>query len=238
MVRIRFLGYPQNWSIVLVLVLISVGAHGEEKPSSRTCQLPEGSLVASVMSGRHWWTYKWSESKITSLREEQNPTPIGRYLSEGYLAGEWDEEKAGVNQFLLGRDSWLNVPYMVSPDEALLASAVYTQFPNGLRPIVTNHLALIQRDASHVVYHLHFSHYIQSISWSPSGQFFAVLLAEPVYGPLSKIFHDWLEAISGQEISYYTLRIGVYDLEGAPICTQLVREKVRGVRGYLEWNSS
>ena len=238
MVRALWNRYQLVGSIAFLSMSLTGCAHGQELRPLLTCQPPEGSLTVSIISGLHRWTYNWREAKVTFLGEEPPPLPMHIFQSGSSMRGRWDGEQAGVDQYLVGPASRLDVPYMVSPDGTWLASAVYTKIPDELPPLVSTHLALIRRTDPTVIHHIQFPQYIKALTWSPSGRFFAVMLGEPVSGPISDIFGNWIGALGGHPSSYYTLRGSIYDVDGKLLCTQLFREQVPSGGGYLEWNPS
>ena len=95
--------------------------------------------------------------------------------------------------------------------------------------------AIIDIGARKVLHFVKTDYYIESVTWSPTGRYFAVLLSENVTKHLWKDPLDLLGSLLGHPRSYYTLHAVIYTLDGKAACKRTIMEKLLNGKGYIDW---
>lgn len=203
-----------------------------------SCGPEEGLVQIGITGSGKAWFYEWSAYglKLTGKRRKEF-SPVSAAPPGGvYYHGKWDEKATGLSQNFLGSDLRLDAPFAVSPGGLLLVSSVYP--PKGeLFLSQSSKLALIDRKNRRLIITFDAWCDVDSVTWAPSGKYFAVLLSQDVTKGVWKGPLDWVASLAGHPISYYTLYVATYDLQGKLLCQKRINEKLRIGRGYLVWEA-
>lgn len=196
-----------------------------------TCGFEGSGLRIYIAGMDESWSFIWSASGI-----EKQKTAYSSVDSEDRLnmyRGSGDERSAGLPQDILGADMRLDVPFAVSHNGQMLISSVY---PNHTPPlIISQKFAIIDLKTKRLLRIIETEHYVDSMAWSPTDKYFAVLLSQNVTSQKWKGPLDWISKFVGHPISYYTLYIAIYNFDGQFICKKTLIEKLAHGRGYIEW---
>jgi hypothetical protein len=221
-------------SVTVVTFIGHVLAGGVETQGDK-CGPQEGLVRIGIAGVGESWFYEWSASglKLTDKRNE-GFSAVGVAPPGGVYAGEWDENAAGVPHDFLGADLRLDAPFAVSPDGQLLLTSVYPA-EGELFLSSSPKIALIDRNSKRLAFSFDAPCNVKSLTWAPSGKYFAVLLSQNVTKEVWKGPLNWFASMVGHPISYYTLYATTYDLEGKVLCERRLNEKLRRSSGYLVW---
>jgi hypothetical protein len=211
---------------------------GEFKTNRDKCGPEEGIVQISITGSGKAWFYEWSAAglKLTEKRKQEFST-VGTAPPGVVYAGEWDEKTAGLPQDFLGADFRLDAPFAISPDGRFLVTSVYPAHGE-FRLSLSQKLALIDRKGKRLILSFNAWCEVRSLSWAPSGKYFAVLLNQDVTKEVWKGPLDWWGKLIGHPISYHTLYAAMYDLHGKLLCQKRLNEKLRIGRGFLVWEAA
>ena len=176
------------------------------------------------------WLFIWSVSGIEKQR--------GVYSSEDFenrlniTRPTSDKRSEGLPQHLVGTGMRVDVPFAVSHNGQMLIASVY---PDGYVLIISKGFAIIDLKSGKMLRIIDTGYYVRSLALSPTDKYFAVLLAEDVTSKKWKSPMDWITKFLGHPRQYYTLYVGIYNLDGEMICRKLLIEKLLLGRGYLNW---
>ena len=107
--------------------------------------------------------------------------------------------------------------------------------PNNAVLIPSRKIALIALISKRLVSVIETEYGVDSLAWSPTGRYFAVLLSEDATGQKWKGPLDWISRSLGHPIPYNTLYIEIYNSDGKFICRKLLIKKLPYGRGYIDW---
>jgi len=221
-------------------------------------KFPQGILFVSIIAGAFWaWTpsvgadtfdfdgtsirvyVQWDGSyrafrwNAQGLEKIKNPSPPDDPESRTNVARPFgDERSSDLPQELFLPDRRLDVPFAVSRDRRMAVSAVHGR-ANTLP--LSQEFAVIDLGARKVLHLLKMDYYIASVTWSPTGRYFAVLLRENVTKQLWRGPLDLLGGLLGHPRSYYTLHAVIYTLDGKATCKRTIAEKLLNGKGYIDW---
>lgn len=202
------------------------------------CVPKEGFVRIGIAGSGKAWFYAWSAAELELTEKRNDEFSIVDAAPPGSVyAGKWDEKAAGLSQDFLGADFRLDAPFAVSLDGQLLISGVYPAH-GSLVESSSRKLALIDRKGKRLILSFNAWCEVRSLSWAPSGKYFAVLLSHDVTKEVWKEPFDWFASLVGHPISYHTLYAAIYDLQGKLLCQKRIMEKLSIGRGYLVWEAA
>jgi hypothetical protein len=203
------------------------------------CGPIEGFIQIGIVGSGKSWFHEWSRSglKLTEKRNGRfSPTDTAPRGSI-YGGRRWDEKAAGLPEDFLSAALRLDAPFAVSPDGELLVSSVYPAHSD-LADSPSRKLALINRKNKRLIHTFDARWNVDSVAWAPSGKNFAILLRQDVTKDVWKGPIDWWANMVGHPISYYTLYVAMYDLQGKVLCEKRLNERLPLGYGYLTWKAS
>jgi len=211
---------------------------GRAESVSDKCGLEDGLLRIAVTGSDKSYFYEWSASglKLTGKRKGEFSTVDASPAGSVY-AGRWDEHVTGLTQDFLGTDLRLDAPFAVSRNGQLLISAVYPAHSD-LMLSPSRKLALIDLRTKRLILSFRAWCEVGSLAWSPKGKYFAVLLSQDVTKKVWKSPLDWFAMLVGHPISYHTLYVATYDLDGRVLCEKRLVDNLSIGRGYIVWEQA
>jgi len=214
---------------IVVLTLMSLGVCGY----ADTCGVEGDGLRIYILGRNESWSYIWSGGKTikqkTTKPHEYFEDRLNRYKSLG------DKRSLGLPQYLLGPDVRLDVPFDVSKDGKMLIGSIH---PNNVVLIRSRKIALIALISKTLVSVIETDYGVDSLAWSPTGKYFAVLLSEDATRQKWKGPLDWISRFLGHPIPYNTLYIEIYSSDGKFICRKPIVKELAYGRGYIDWEGA
>jgi hypothetical protein len=227
--------------LFLTCYVVTFAGHviaGELKTNRDKCGPEEGVVRIGITGSGKAWFYEWSPAglKLTEKRKQEFST-VGTAPPSAVYAGEWDEKAAGVPQDFLGADFRLDAPFAVSLDGSFLVTSVYPAHGE-FRLSPSPKLALIDRKNKRLIRTFDAWCDVRSVTWAPSGKFFAILLNQDVTKEVWKGPLDWWGKQIGHPLTYHTLYAAIYNIQGKLFCQKRLNEKLRIGGGYLVWETA
>ena len=227
----------------ILFVLIVVGVFWAWAPSAGAdeCGFEGNSIRVYVKWVDSWGLrrdqpYRALRWSAEGLEEIKKPSRPDYYRDRTNIARpEGVNPSFGLPQNLLPQDTLLDVPFAVSRDGRMLVSAVYSGGA-GL-PSLTQEFAVVDLKAKRLVHLPKADYNIRSVTWSPTGRYFALLLEQDVTKQLSKGPLDLFASLVGHPRSYDTFYTVIYALDGKVTCKRTIAEKLLYASGYIDWES-
>ena len=176
------------------------------------------------------WLFIWSASAIEKQKGVHSWEDFEKRVNIYRSAG--DERSRGLPQDLLGARMRFDVPFAVSHNGQMLISSIY---PDRIVLSLPKRFAIIDLDSKRLLRVIDTGYYVESLAWSPTDKYFAVLLSQDVTKQKWKGPGDWISGFFGHPRSYNTLYVDIYNLDGEMVCRKLLIEKLLHGRGYLDW---
>jgi hypothetical protein len=174
--------------------------------------------------------FRWTAEGLEKIK---NPSPPYDPRSRTNVARPFgDELSSELPQQLLPPDMRFDVPFAVSRDMRMAVSAVHGADESFS---ACQRFAVIDLTAKRLMHLVHTDYYIESVTWSPTGRYFAVLFSENVTKQLWKGPLDLLGGLLGHPRSYYSVHAAIYTVEGKVICRRTVMEKLLNGQGSIDW---
>jgi WD40 repeat protein len=195
-----------------------------------TCDLAGHGMQICISGTDESRLFIWSAKGV-----EKQKTASSTGDSEDRLnmaSGASDKRSESLPQDLVGPDLRFDVPFALSHDRTMLIATIH---PNFIALPLSRKFAIVDlknRKALHVI---ETKDYVESLAWSPTDKYLAVLFSQDATGQKWKGPLDWISKFLGHPISYYTFYIAIYDRAGQSICKKLLIEKVPQGGGYIEW---
>lgn len=154
---------------ITVVTFMSLGAYAY----ADTCGVEGNGMQVYVLGRMEYWLFTWSGEK-TIKQKTARPHP---YFEEGLNTYDslGNKKSLGLPQYLLGPDVRLDVPFDVSKDGQMLIASIH---PNNAVLIPSRKIALIALISKRLVSVIETEYGVYSLAWSPTGEYFAVLLSE------------------------------------------------------------
>jgi WD40 repeat protein len=212
-------------SIIISIFWTSVPSGGADK-----CDFEGTSIRAYVQWDGSYRAFRWNTEGLEKIR---NPSPPDDPRSRTNVARPFgDELSSELPQQLFLPDRRLDVPFSVSRNGRMAVSAVHGR-ANTLP--LSQEFAVIDLRAKSLLHLVKTDYYIESVTWAPTGRYFAVLFSENVTKQLWKGPLDLLGDILGHPRSYYTIHAMIYTLDGKVMCKRTIAEKLLNGKGYIDW---
>jgi len=224
----------------ILFVLMAVGVFWASVSSAGADEYGfEGTSIRVYVKWEGFWgvgphrAFRWGAEGLEEIKDSSRPDD---YRSRTNVARPWgDKPSFGLPQNLFPQDTRLDVPFAVSRDGRMLVSAVHRGGANTLS--LSREFAVVDLTAKRLV-HLAKAHYnLRSVTWSPTGRYFALFLKENVTKQLWKGPLDLFAGLVGHPRSYYTLYTVIYTLDGKATCKRTIAEKLLFGSGYIDWES-
>jgi hypothetical protein len=194
------------------------------------CNIAGDGLRIYISGSDESWLFSWSAMGI----EKQTISPSDAYSGDrlNVYRGSGDKRSESLPQDLIGPNLRFDVPFALNNGKTILLSAIYH---DSVVLIVSRKFAIIDITSRKVLRIIEEDYDVLSLGWSPTDNYFAVLLSQDVTEQKWKGPLDWISRFLGHPISYYTLYIAIYDRDGQFLCKKLLIEKLPYGRGYIEW---
>ena len=187
-------------------------------------------LRINISSSDNAWLFTWSASGIKKQKSVYSWQDFEFRLNVYRFTG--DKRSSKLPQDLLGAGMHLEVPFAVSHNGEVLISSIY---PEGYTLRTSKTFAIIDLKSRKLLRVIDTGYFVESLAWSPTDKYFAVLSSQNVTSQNWKGPGDWLSGFFGHPRHYYTLYVDIYNLEGEMVCRKLLIEKLLIGRGYLDW---
>ena len=216
--------------LTIVIVIVLVYPPCDSYVYADACGVEGNGMQTYILGRKECWLFTWSgEKTIKQKTARQHPyfeDRLNRYNSLG------NKRSLGLPQYLLGPDVRLDVPFDASKDGQMLIASIH---PNNAVLIPSRKIALIALISKRLVSVIETEYGVDSLAWSPTGEYFAVLLSEDATRQKWKGPLDWISRSLGHPIPHNTLYIEIYNSDGKFICRKLLIKKLPYGRGYIDW---
>jgi hypothetical protein len=196
-----------------------------------TCGVEGNGMEIYILGRDEYWSFTWASEKTINRKTQRPPVYIEERLNRYSSLG--DKRSLDLPQYLLPPDMRLDVPYDVSKDGHMLIGSLYPRNVAVLTP--SRDIALIAPDSSRLVKVIKTQYGVESLAWSPTGRYFAVLLSENATSQKWKGPLDWISGFLGHPIPYNTLHIEIYNSDGRFVCRRGLINKLAYGRGFIDW---
>jgi WD40 repeat protein len=105
----------------------------------------------------------------------------------------------------------LEVPFAVSHNGEMLISSIY---PGGHTLLTSKTFGIIDLKSRKLLRAIDTGYYVESLAWSPTDKYFAVLSSQDVTNQKWKNPLEWLGKFLGHPSQYYTLYVDIYERYG------------------------
>jgi len=221
--------------ILFALIMVGVCWASVSSASADECGF-EGTSIRVYVEWEGFWgfgPYRAFIWNAEGLKKIKKPSPPEHPNSGTNVYGERADKRAlHLPQELFRPDRHLNVPFALSLDGRMVVSAVYDK-DDFFSP--SKEFAVIDLKAKRLVHLVKTDYYIESVTWSPTGRYFAVLFRENVTKQLWKGPLDLFAGLVGHPRSYYTVHVMIYTLDGKVACRRIIMEKLLTGDGYIDW---
>ncbi len=223
----------RKFPLGIFFVLMVAGVFWAWLPSAGAdeCGFEGNSIRVYVQWEGSYRAFIWDAEGLKKIKNPSRPDDSRSRTNVARPFG--DKPSFDLPQNLLPQDTHLDVPFEVSRDGRMLVSAVHRGGANTLG--ATKEFAVVDLTAKRLVHLLKADYNIRSVTWSPTGRYFALLFEENVTKQLWKGPLDLLGGLVGHPRSYYTLYSVIYTLDGKSICKRTIAEKLLFGRGYIDW---
>jgi hypothetical protein len=194
------------------------------------CDFEGTSIRVYVRWDGSYRALRWNAEGLKKIKNAPRPDDPESRTNVARPRG--DKRALDLPQELFSPDRRLNVPFALSRDGRMVVSAVHDR-DDFLSP--SQEFAVIDLKAKRLVHLVKTDYYIASVTWSPTGKYFAVLFRENVTKQLWKGPLDLLGGLLGHPRLYYTLHVVIYTPDGKVACKRTIMEKLLAGRGYIDW---
>ncbi len=194
------------------------------------CEFEGRGLEIFTSGADESWSFIWSVKGIEKKK-------IGYFTVDSdernnVYTGSGAKRSADLPQNLFSPDTRLDAPFTVSHDGRKLIASIY---PNSIALTPSRKFVILELKSKKVLHVIEAEYSVLSFAWSPTDKYFAVLFSEDVTHKKWKGPQDWFSKFLGHPISYNTLYVAIYNLDGTIICKKLLIKKLAHGRGYIEW---
>jgi hypothetical protein len=214
--------------LVGIVVVWSVFMPFESHADSEICDFDGGSIRIYVRWDGSYRCFRWDSKGLEVIK---NPSPPDPWERTDVARPLGDERASALPQELFAPDMRLDVPFAVSRNGQLLVSCVHGKSVSS----VCQELAVIDRTNKQLLQMIETKHQFRSVTWSPTGKYFGVVLSENVTKQLWKGPLDLLGGFLGHPRSYYDVYGIIYNLKGEVICKRRFMKNLLNGKGYMEW---
>lgn len=231
---LRIAGYQMDVRVILKVMIATIATiifmQRVAYIHADTCEF-EGHGLRIFISGtdKSWlfiWSAKGIEKQIIAYFTVDSDERNNVYTGSGA------KRSAGLPQDLFGPDARLDAPFASSHDGKMLIASIY---PNSIALIPSRKFVILNLKSKKVLHVVEAEYSVLSLAWSPTDKYFAVLLSQDATGQKWKGPLDWISKFLGHPISYNTLYLSIYNLDGQCVCKKVLIEKLAHGRGYIDW---
>lgn len=216
----------------ILFILMVAGVFWAWIPSDGAdeCGFEGSSIRVYVQWDGSYRAFRWNAEGLQKINNPSRPDNPESRTNVARLRG--DERSSGLPQELFRPDRRLDVPFAVSRDGRMAVSAVHGR---GDTLLPSQEFAIVDLKAKRLVHLVKTEYYIGSLTWSPTGTYFAVLFRENVTKQLWKGPLDLLGDLAGHPRKYYNLHAVIYNLDTKVVCTKTIMTKLLYGEGYIDW---
>lgn len=125
-----------------------------------------------------------------------------------------------------------NVPFAVAKSGEFLIAAIYE---DGNTSWASKQFAIVDLKKQEIVKIIKTENKVISLAWAPDSKSFAVLYEQDVTENVFKVPVDWLAALVGHPIGYWTFYLTVYRPDGVELCSKQIEKKLPNAMSYIDW---
>ncbi len=217
---------------LLVLLIVSAPLAWNSEICANTCNPSEGTLNINLTGTYGTWAFSWDARRLKKQKAKYNWKDFDNRMN--MQGGVSDKRSEGLPKSLAGQNNRFDIPFAYSHNGEKAIAAIHH---DGYALPLSRRFALIDIKNAKLVRTFDTEYYVESVAWSPSDKYFAILASEDATkqkkwkGPL-----DFLGKLLGHPISYYTFHVTIRDaLSGNEVCRRTIVEQVEQGRGYVEW---